>query len=75
MTVDDLVEAFGGNVALADIAGVGSTAVSNWRKAGRIPPRLYLRLAAAGRALEIEVPGALFEEVQDARRTQPERAA
>lgn len=74
-TVDDLIEAFGGNLGMAEVAGVTSSAVSNWRKTGRLPPRLYLRIAAAGRDRDIEVPPELFEETPDPRRTQPERAA
>jgi hypothetical protein len=79
MTADDLIDALGGNLAVAEIAGVGSSAVSNWRRAGRLPPRLYLRLAAAGRERGVEVPEGLFKETPDPRRgaatVNPEAAA
>lgn len=75
MTADELIDAFGGNLVLAEIAGVRSSAVSNWRRLGRLPPRLYLRLAAAGRERGVAVPPELFEETPDPRRAQPEAAA
>lgn len=60
MTVDQLIEAFGGNLAMSQIAGVGHSAVSNWRRFGRLPPRLYLRLDAAGKERGIYVDPELF---------------
>lgn len=61
-TVSDFIDALGGNGVVADIAGVGSSAVSNWRKFDRLPPRLYLRFAAAARERGVEAPERLFEE-------------
>lgn len=62
MTASDFIDALGGNAAVAQIAGVGRSAVSNWRKFDRLPPRLYLRFAAAARKQGIEAPERLFEE-------------
>lgn len=62
MDASEFIDALGGNVAAAEIAGVGSSAVSNWRKCGRIPPRLYLRFAEAGRHRGVSVPENLFRE-------------
>jgi hypothetical protein len=62
MTASDFIDALGGNAAVAQIAGVGRSAVSNWRKFGRLPPRLYLRFAAAARDRGIEAPERLFAE-------------
>jgi hypothetical protein len=61
-TTAALIDAFGGNSELAQLAGVGRSAVSNWRRFGCIPPRLYLRLAQAGRARGIEIDPGLFRE-------------
>ena len=74
MTADELIDAFGGNMVLAEIAGVRSSAVSNWRRFGRLPPRLYLRITAAGRERGIEVPPDLFGETPDPRRAATEAA-
>lgn len=71
MTASDIIDALGGNTAVAQMAGVGKSAVSNWRKFDRFPPRLYLRFAAAAQARGIEIPERLFEE----RRTLREVAA
>ena len=62
MTAADFIDALGGNTAVAEMAGVGKSAVSNWRKFGRLPPRLYLRFAAAARKQGIEAPEHLFRE-------------
>jgi ATP phosphoribosyltransferase regulatory subunit len=62
VTASDLIDALGGTAAVADIADVGMSAVSNWRKFDRLPPRLYLRIAAAARERGIEAPEHLFEE-------------
>ena len=61
-TATELVEAFGGRVAVAEIAGVGPTAINNWMRIGVLPPRLYLRFRDAGRERGIEVPDELFQE-------------
>ena len=40
-SVEQVIDAIGGNAAAADLAGVGETAVSNWKERKRIPPRLF----------------------------------
>jgi hypothetical protein len=62
MTAGDFIDALGGTSKAAAIAGVGPSAVSNWRKFDRLPPRLYLRFAAAARERGIHAPERLFEE-------------
>lgn len=41
-TADEVVEALGGTGAVARMTRRVDSAVSNWRKAGRFPSRLYL---------------------------------
>lgn len=65
--VDRMVAAFGGNTAFGKIAGVGPSAVSNWRRFGRIPPRLYLTYARAGEARAIRVDPSVFEQMSSPR--------
>jgi hypothetical protein len=60
MTVSNLIDALGGTLAVSKICGVGPSAVSNWRKFGVLPPRLYLTLAKAGAARGIRVDPELF---------------
>lgn len=43
--VSAIVEELGGTVAVARIARVVPSAVSNWRRAGRFPARTYVLLA------------------------------
>lgn len=43
-TIDDLIDMFGGTTAVANMFGVGQSAVSNVRARGRIPHRWRLRL-------------------------------
>lgn len=55
-TVDELIDAFGGNSVLADWLGIGDTAVSNWRDRKSIPSGWHLRLylEAESRGLSID---------------------
>ena len=63
MTASELIDALGGNTEVARIAGVGSSAVSNWRKFGCFPPRLFLVLSDAGHEKGIDVPRDLFRAI------------
>lgn len=45
-TIDELIRAFEGQDGLAAAAGVVRTAVTNWKKADKIPPRHYPVLSA-----------------------------
>jgi hypothetical protein len=62
-TVDELVDVLGGNAATAAVAGVGISAVSNWRKLGRVPPALFLCMQAAARERGAELAEDLFQKV------------
>lgn len=75
MTANELIDALGGNAEVAKIAGVKGPAVSNWRRYGYLPPRLYMRVASAARAKGVEVPEHLFREMSDAERAPAEQLA
>jgi len=55
-SITGLVKAFGGNRELADWAGIGMSAISNWIDRDHIPPGWHYRLhvEAASRGFEIE---------------------
>ncbi len=56
-TTSDVIDALGGNRIVAQIFGVRSSAVSNWRASDRFPARLHYRLAK-----ECEVRGVRLDE-------------
>ena len=41
-SVDEIISALGGTAATAELAGVGSPAVSNWKARGSIPAEYFL---------------------------------
>jgi len=43
--LNEMIDAFGGEKALADWADVGPSAVSNWKAVGAIPRGYHFRLA------------------------------
>ena len=61
MTISDVIEAFGGNTAMARIFGVTPAAVSNWKNFGRFPDRLHYRISREAEARQIEIPATMFE--------------
>lgn len=74
-TLDDLVALFGGNAGTGDIAGVGVSAVSNWRKVGRIPPHLYVLFKRACEERGQTISDVIFEQMtRDSRREAIEAA-
>lgn len=66
ITATELIDALGGNQAVAAIAEVGPSAVSNWRKFGCIPPRLYFRFAEVCERRGIEFNKHIFRETPGA---------
>lgn len=65
-SVDEVVDALGGTAAVADLLGVGSSAVSNWRSRRKIPEENFLLvrdalLAAGKEAAEPSVFGFKLE--------------
>ena len=60
-TVDEIVEALGGNQNVADLFGVLPTSVSNWKAFGGFPERLHLRLFQECQRRNITIDPAVFE--------------
>lgn len=46
-SVEAIIDALGGTAAAAALAGVGMSAVSNWKDRGRIPAENFLTFSAA----------------------------
>jgi hypothetical protein len=63
--IDLAIDALGGNRAVAALAGVGVSAVSNWRARGAFPPRLFLRLSAASGKSGVVISEKLFREISN----------
>lgn len=47
VTVGEIIDTLGGTTAVAGLAGVGLSAVSNWRSRGRIPSEKFMIFADA----------------------------
>jgi hypothetical protein len=60
MEVSEFIDALGGNGAVGAAVGVGASAVSNWRRRGTIPPRLYFRIVELAEAKGVEVDPVWF---------------
>lgn len=59
-TIDAVVETLGGPATTASIAGVGVSAVSNWKKRGAIPADKFLIIDGALGKLNTRADPALF---------------
>lgn len=59
-SVDDVVEALGGSAKVAELCGVGPSAVSNWRKRGRISPGSFMIIRDALASKEMEAASSVF---------------
>jgi len=65
MTVNELIDAFGGTTATAMIFKVLPSAVSNWRHDGKFPERLHLRILREAEKRGIPVDDSIFGLVAD----------
>lgn len=59
-TVDEVIRALGGPTKTAAVAGVGASAVINWRTRKEIPPDCFLVITDALRAAGEEVDRSVF---------------
>jgi len=59
-SVDAVIEALGGPTKTAGIAGVGASAVINWRTRGEISPENFLLIRDALASLGLEVEPTVF---------------
>ncbi len=59
--VGDLIDAFGGPIGLAQWAGVGQSAVSNWQRRG-LPPSYHIKLLIEARRRSWRIdPAGIFD--------------
>ena len=58
--MDEVIEAIGGDGAAQELAGVGPSAVSNWRARGKISQENFFRFAEVLRAKGKEADPAVF---------------
>jgi DNA-binding transcriptional regulator YdaS (Cro superfamily) len=58
--VSNLVDALGGTCQLARLVGVVPSAVSNWKREGRFPARLYVQMRRKLRARGVTVDNHLW---------------
>jgi len=59
-TVDEVIDALGGNTAVRNMMSVSAQAVSNWRKRRRIPPRHYSTMTKALSKIDRSAPPGLW---------------
>jgi hypothetical protein len=59
-SVDEVIEALGGPTIVASLAGVGTSAVSNWSKRGRISQGSFMIVRDALAALGKEAAPSVF---------------
>jgi hypothetical protein len=59
-SVEELVDALGGSAAAAELAGVGASAVSNWKTNGVIPAEYFLIFSAECARREIRFDRRVF---------------
>ena len=59
-SVDDVVEALGGSAKVAELCGVGPSAVSNWRKRGRISQGSFMLVRDALASKDLEAAASVF---------------
>lgn len=60
LTPSSLIDRLGGNKVVADLCGVGASAVSNYRRDG-FPERVQLKIFKACQDAEIKLPPDFFE--------------
>lgn len=59
-TTSDVIEALGGNMAVARVLNASPQAVSNWRRFDTFPSNTYVALSAALRAIDKSAPPSLW---------------
>jgi hypothetical protein len=59
-TIDDLIEALGGDTSVADWLGISQPAVANWKARKEIPPGWHLRILARLKAERMTADPSIF---------------
>jgi len=60
LTTDDIIDALGGTFKTALLTKRSPQSVSNWRKAGRFPPKTFVDMQSALQARGIAAPDWLW---------------
>lgn len=63
--VDEVIRVLGGPAKVAGLCGVGTSAVSNWKARGRIPPEKFFIFERALASLDKRADPAIFGFVVD----------
>lgn len=61
MDASQFIDALGGTSETATLLGVVPSAVSNAKRAGKLPARWYFRLAGLAQQRGVNVPDGIFE--------------
>ena len=61
-TIADVVKAFGGTSGMAEWAGIGASAVSNWIDRDQIPPGWHFRIYRDAAALGFGIDPSVFDD-------------
>lgn len=59
-TAAEVMDALGGNAAVADLTGSRATAVSNWRSFGKFPAKFYVLMTDELRRRGLRAPALLW---------------
>ena len=59
-TIDDLIDALGGDTAVSEWLGISQPAVANWKARREIPPGWHLRILARLKAERMTADPAIF---------------
>lgn len=59
-TAGQVIDALGGSAKTARLAGASLASVSNWRAAGRLPPRTFLTFRTSLEVIGATAPAALW---------------
>lgn len=74
-SIADVVKAFGGTSGMAEWAGIGASAVSNWIDRDQIPPGWHFRMYRDAQSRGYEIDPAVFDDRLRPRPKTPTKSA